>query len=59
MEEEEAEVPITKRSTATRADVEVVEGITTEVEKAVVSTRKGEEVEEVEEVEEEMICTRC
>ena len=56
MGEEEAEVPITKRSTATRADVEVVEGITTEVEKAVVSTRKGEEVEEVEE---EMICTRC
>ena len=50
-------MPITKRSTATRADVEVVEGITTEVEKAVVSTRKGEEVEE--EVGEEMICIRC
>ena len=49
-------MPITKRSTATRADVEVVEGITTEVEKAVVSTRKGEEVEEVEE---EKICTLC
>ena len=46
-------MPITKKSTATRADVEVVEGITKEVEMAVVSTRKGEEVEE------EMICTRC